>query len=139
MKVILDAEVYYQLRGAAAGARGVLSAMRELHPATAPNAAPPSGAGEAEMNTKYTPGPWAAKTFAGTVNVWSSKRKPDGSAVCYDCKEADARLIAAAPDLLEALQEAFRAFAFDDEGPVWADSTIAKARAAIAKATGSAA
>lgn len=33
--------------------------------------------------------------------------------------------------LLKALQEAFNAFAFDDEGPVWADSTIAKARAAI--------
>jgi len=33
--------------------------------------------------------------------------------------------------LLKALKEAFRAFAFDDEGPVWADSTIAKVRAAI--------
>ena len=36
--------------------------------------------------------------------------------------------------LLKALQEAFNAFAFDDEGPVWADSTIAKARAAIKQA-----
>jgi hypothetical protein len=45
-------------------------------------------------------------------------------------------LIAAAPDLLEALNEAFRAFAHDEDGPVWADSTIAKARAAIRAATG---
>jgi hypothetical protein len=50
--------------------------------------------------------------------------------------EADAHLIAAAPDLLEALRDAFLAFAHDDDGPVWAESTIAKARAAIAKATG---
>jgi hypothetical protein len=53
-------------------------------------------------------------------------------------REANARLIASAPELLEALREAFNAFAHDADGPVWADSTIAKARAAIAKATGGA-
>lgn len=56
---------------------------------------------------KHTPGPWKAETFAARWNVWPiSKRKPDGSAVAYDCTEADARLIAAAPDLLEAAQQA---------------------------------
>ena len=53
-------------------------------------------------------------------------------------READARLIAAAPDLLEALQEALDDWDdthFDEEYPhriEWAD----KARAAIAKARG---
>jgi CTP:molybdopterin cytidylyltransferase MocA len=40
--------------------------------------------------------------------------------------------------LLRALKAAFNAFAHDDDGPVWADSTIRLARTAIAKATGSA-
>lgn len=51
-------------------------------------------------------------------------------------QQQTAALFAAAPDLLAALQEAYRAFAFDADGPLWADSTIAKARAAINKATG---
>ena len=47
---------------------------------------------------------------------------------------ANARLIAAAPDLLEALQEMYQAFNWGDmnQGETWA---ILKARAAIAKAT----
>jgi len=50
-------------------------------------------------------------------------------------READARLIAAAPELLEALQEALDDWGFDKPDCVrleWAD----KARAAIAKAKG---
>jgi hypothetical protein len=61
------------------------------------------------MEGKHTPAPWRAEPFAGRWNVWPiSKRKPNGSAVAYDCTEADARLIAAAPDLLEALRLAVR-------------------------------
>lgn len=55
------------------------------------------------MNTKHTPGPWTV-----TVNGINS---PDGHIVFFDVSggphEADARLIAAAPALLEALKMAY--------------------------------
>ncbi len=53
-----------------------------------------------------------------------------------EARRLELALHAAAPELLAALREALNAFSHDDEGPVWADSTIAKARAAIAKAEG---
>lgn len=99
------------------------------------------------MTTTHTPGPWSADwgyivapdvtgkhvdLYVATI----AEEDEDGRVVPEHERDANARLIAAAPDLLAALREAFNAFAFDDEGPVWADSTIAKARAAIARATG---
>ena len=52
------------------------------------------------MNTKHTPGPWTVG--ANGIN------SPDGHIVYFDVSggphETDARLIAAAPDLLAALQ-----------------------------------
>jgi hypothetical protein len=78
---------------------------------------------------KHTPGPWKTAMFAGKINVWPvGKKKPDGSAVAYDCTEADARLIAAAPTMLSALQ---RIVAEAVPGDVF--DTLA--REAIAKAT----
>ena len=54
----------------------------------------------------HTPGPWKAESFSGRYNVWPiSKRRDDGTAVAYDMDEANARLIAAAPDLLAALRQ----------------------------------
>ena len=48
----------------------------------------------------HTPGPWKAQEFAGAVNVWGKQK---GKAVAYYCLTPDdARLIAAAPDLLAA-------------------------------------
>ena len=101
------------------------------------------------MTTKHTPGPWYADKRG---NIW--RRPPhqlyeNGGIVAGDKPlaivergwigeellgypvEANARLIAAAPDLLEALQS-FSGFIDDATiGDVW----IEKKNAAIAKAT----
>lgn len=100
--------------------------------------------------SKPTPGPWEIYRDSG-LNIFISQPSsvanripgyyaevrrftPDDRQV-----EANARLIAAAPDLLEALQEVMSwidnwdpDFTFDNE---WAGTEI-KARAAIKKATG---
>jgi len=72
------------------------------------------------MNTKHTPGPWhvgdlAAPNLAGrNALVYAPSGYAVADAKIFHCKfgvpemEANARLIAAAPDLLEAL-EAIRA------------------------------
>lgn len=84
---------------------------------------------------KHTPGPWSDPT--GT-SVYAGKKLvaavygDDPECKSDDRMTANARLMAAAPDLLEALIHCAT-----DEGPEqeWLD----RARAAIAKATGSAA
>jgi hypothetical protein len=92
----------------------------------------------------HTPGPWQVNSN-DPLHVCDADGESRGCSpiafvqVGNDGRwtaKANARLIAAAPDLLEALKEAFQAFAHDADGPVWADSTIAKARAAIRAATG---
>lgn len=112
--------------------------------------------------TKFTPGPWSQ----GSRNrdcVWLQGKKEPGHGMgegfdWIDCNsEANARLIAAAPDLLEALHEGRRAIgdhhaqndcyatgpmtgnAFRDLVECPACSFIAMYDAAIAKATGEAA
>ncbi len=99
--------------------------------------------------TKHTPGPWRALCLSKYTRVMRDRQPmPDetGSVqICHiagpgdndlrpfneDRWEADARLIAAAPELLEALQAVVR---IADRKTVEFD----KARAAIAKATGAA-
>ena len=95
-------------------------------------------------NAKHTPGPWLAKP-TGPWDGWDgwSVEDASGSVVCdahgsqlSGTREANARLIAGAPEMLEALK-AYEA---------WADKTICKdvelsgirkqIRAAIARATG---
>jgi hypothetical protein len=71
--------------------------------------------------SKHTPGPWEVKPYAwqrGNVSVFAPKfgRAPYGACVAYTpCSDgvggaegalANARLIAAAPELLEALKRA---------------------------------
>lgn len=107
------------------------------------------------MNTKHTPGPWVAQ------RDWESVFSPDPEelefymkrpivairsltadkdvALCHDLFEfnpADAQLIAAAPDLLEALEELEQLVSahIGEEADNWCKSS----RAAIAKATGGA-
>lgn len=91
------------------------------------------------MSTQHTPGPWHAKPqcgLSGWVDVVSVT--PDGRealpfAACKHFDEvANARLIAAAPDLLDALKAVLNN-CLDSQG--LADA-YKQARAAIAKATG---
>lgn len=93
--------------------------------------------------TKFTPGPWFAVADKGQTIIRTSRSsaafsplaivKGDKRDTLKD-QEANARLIAAAPDLLEALSEIV------NEGGkfVMTQDTHRKARAAIAKARGEA-
>lgn len=91
---------------------------------------------------QHTPGPWAYivpdghvvrhpqiySDFGPVANAtWLGENK-------LDQLKANARLIAAAPDLLEALGEIVSAA--DGDGWSQLDADLRKARAAIAKATG---
>lgn len=78
----------------------------------------------------HTPGPWASKKiFTGSYHIQAGEQVV-AHAGYEDRAEANARLIAAAPDLLAALQGLLDGFS-DYVGP-----NINAARAAIAKATG---
>ena len=88
------------------------------------------------MTTKHTPGPWGWDSTvwdydpvqeAPWLVTTEGDRVLSGSIQCTS--KANARLIAAAPDLLEALQ----GFIEGAEAMGWSTK---KARAAIAKATG---
>ena len=80
--------------------------------------------------SKHTPGPWGIVGGQyGLPEVWKSDRS---EAVCERVFNGNARLIAAAPELLDALEAVVRADIYMHER---ADA-LAKARAAIAKATG---
>ena len=83
------------------------------------------------MSTQHTPGPWATRESATHVTVTNAR----GDAVFHDDKRipgvmADARLIAAAPELLEALK------VLVENGGIGPEQMFHDARAAIAKATG---
>lgn len=95
---------------------------------------------------KHTPGPWTpefgeayrvrAQQDGGQVAIMMNLKGRHGLAGRRTGDEvaANAHLIAAAPCLLEALQEIVAAA----DGGGWAqlDATLANARAAVAKATG---
>lgn len=93
----------------------------------------------------HTPGPWKVLDYFAPQSLDQVKMqyavlveaKP--SWLCYAFHEGDARLMAAAPDLLEAMQLMVARF----EPNAWANELKPKevldiARAAIAKATGEA-
>ena len=91
------------------------------------------------MNTKHTPGPWRVQRQnpSPTTGEWMiSGANPGYLAEVRDCGsgdvQANARLIAAAPDLLDALKDALCALeCCGKDYPA-----ASKAKAAIAKATG---
>lgn len=97
-----------------------------------------------ETKQGHTPGPWKQHTTPG--KVYASVRGVDGRCVA-DCgsrsdvvAQANAMLIAAAPDILAALQECITAYEVHRDGQttgaLWPDPNhIVHARAAIAKAT----
>lgn len=91
------------------------------------------------MKTEHTPGPWKVREdYAGAQSVVSAdaflaRVGPPNT----EQAEANARLIAAAPELLEALQGLLAAV---EQGTLPGSGKAQDAaRAAIAKATGSAA
>jgi hypothetical protein len=90
------------------------------------------------MATKHTPGPWV-RPAVQTIRAANGRliaRVDAGGTITGTEVVANARLIAASPDLLEALTlfEAFYPIGINLE----LDDAVRKARAAIAKATGSA-
>lgn len=99
------------------------------------------------MNTQYTPGPWSVEIDHRNNDPEFIRAHVDGE--IYDlasvlCDEtgnaaANARLIAAAPDLLAALQMVNRIWSHDQTANLAPDSPVAIVRAAIARATGGAA
>ena len=97
------------------------------------------------MSAQHTPAPWSVEVDHSSNAPEFIRTYVDGE--MYDlasvlCDEtgnatANARLIAAAPDLLAALQNV--AACFDANDPDSMANAMADARAAIAKATGGAA
>jgi len=90
------------------------------------------------MNKNHTPGPWVYyyEKIGNQHIVWSDNSRIVSLSMNDDA-ESNARLIAAAPDLLEALSvlvELVSCQICDDDHPA-----IINARDAIAKATGGAA
>ena len=65
--------------------------------------------GEENMIKKHTPGPWKAipSNHSHNGRVYTE----DGSqSICFDTHDDNARLIAAAPELLKAVETALQAF-----------------------------
>lgn len=103
------------------------------------------------MNTKHTPGPWRWRTTAeGKRFLRGSSEVPIAVLITRDSrpKEANARLIAAAPDMLAALKTIASPASIvdaDDDDIACGDTTVSivltieefnAIRAAIAKAEG---
>lgn len=99
------------------------------------------------MNTKFTPGPWSVWTYGDSAIDIAVGPKAGGVAVAQivtangqgintdaamEAGAANARLIAAAPDLLGALQTIVANASSVQMDPQWA---VQVARNAIAKAT----
>lgn len=92
---------------------------------------------------KYTPGPWFVCPDSLTVcdkRVWfdeaGARHGDTPNMVIKAVSAADAALIAAAPELLEALEQAVTSM--QDSGYPNSHVAVRAARAAIAKATGGA-
>jgi len=92
------------------------------------------------MSAQHTPAPWLItgedKSFVyalgpkNTNRFWVNVQAAGPEAIGQEEKEANARLIAAAPDLLAALKAVVEFYSYAELGP------IDDARKAIAKATG---
>ena len=91
--------------------------------------------------TKFTPGPWLFSSYkSGTSVIVIDGKEFDVATVNYPNRDANAHLIAAAPDLYEALEELHA----EQNGPPlekyktsW-EKAIRKTEAALAKARGEA-
>lgn len=95
-----------------------------------------------ETRAKHTPGPWHAESSGEPLAGWMVLARGQGNCVCSTSNlkgraEANARLIAAAPELLDAaklvLVDLDHYVSNHGPGP---DVRLATLRAAIAKAEG---
>ena len=96
-------------------------------------------------NTPWTPGPWVAEEadFFGDHNIILADSAGDSSAIAAVVSNLrpalevanNARLIAAAPDLLDSLSEIFD-YAGGADSALHDEYVMDRARAAIAKAEG---
>ena len=84
--------------------------------------------------SKHTPGPWSTYVNKWPTEVVVRAMFPDETerAEIATTNADNARLIASAPDLLDALKELVQVTAHLDACP----ATVEQAKAAIAKATG---
>ena len=96
-----------------------------------------------DSKEQHTPGPWKAVEAPYNPAGWLWVQNGPGALLAdvhknpnipLDARNANARLMAAAPELLEALQEIITAA--DGEGWSQLDASFTKARAAISKAIG---
>ena len=104
--------------------------------------------GRTEMNGKHTPGPWAIEhkvdggfTYAPRIHVGPARiHYSAGYHAEFKARaEADARLIAAAPDLLDVAARLVRlsdSQYHGDDAAGQFDALVAQARTAINRATG---
>jgi len=91
------------------------------------------------MSAEHTPGPWQVGPEYHNHSRFSVYHVDFSPVASFVPTEADARLIAAAPDLLAALQECFlllQQLGAEGEPGDMPSPTLEKARAAIAHATG---
>jgi len=86
------------------------------------------------LKTEYTPGPWTVEEYDGDAWWIDNKICREGICIAYittNTEEGDANLIAAAPDLLEALE-----ILCDSYGGIGIEKDLIGAYAIIAKAKG---
>jgi hypothetical protein len=88
------------------------------------------------VSAQHTPGPWKVRKSPHGRRYLCVQIGKDEAYTTLELEPADARLIAAAPDLLAALEAIFGS---NGEGQlVITDGIADKARAAVAKAMGAA-
>lgn len=103
---------------------------------------PPTPRHDMTRQAKHTPGPWETAVSSNSQNeIYYDVCLPDGGDMIADLKdcenaEANARLIAACPELLAALRSAVFHLESPLAAPLNPSAVLINARAAIAKATG---
>lgn len=89
------------------------------------------------MNTQHTQGPWYLEGHSHKLGYVVSAELQDSDPVAFVKNNHNARLIAAAPDLLDALTDLLKAIEWSETKPVHNLTTLgramAKAKTAIAK------
>lgn len=98
------------------------------------------------MNGKHTPGPWhvcgeqsGVTEYSNTRHIYAQADKSAGGTGCVAdvaSSTANAALISAAPDMLEALRSAVALLTDPDAGEFEANDVLGELEAAIRKATG---